>query len=159
MNTTMKFHSSVIFVKDIERSKDFYVRVLNQEIQHDFGKNVILKDGLTIWEIQPEHLIRKKLETANVSNKFELYFETEFIDITYSKLKSERVEFLHDIYEEPWGQRTIRFFDYDNHLIEIGESLETFVKNMHKNGLSSNQIAEKSDIPIDTVNNILSNKV
>ena len=53
----MKFHSSVIFVNDIEKSKDFYVRLLNQEIEHDFGKNVILKNGLSLWEINPEHVI------------------------------------------------------------------------------------------------------
>lgn len=147
----MKFHSSVIFVKDIEKSKDFYVRLLNQTIDHDFGKNLILKGGLSIWEIRPEHIIIKRLETKNNSNRFELYFETELIDETYEKLKSEKIEFLHGIREEPWGQRTIRFFDHDKHLVEIAESLETFVKNMNKSGLSPKQIAEKSGIPIKTV--------
>ncbi len=154
----MKFHSSVIFVKDIKKSKDFYIRLLNQEIEHDFGENVILKGGLTIWEIRPEHVISKQLETDNNSNRFELYFETELIDETYKKLKSEKVEFLHEIHEEPWGQRTIRLFDCDKHLVEIGEPMETFVKNMNEKGLSSNQITEKSGIPIETVNNILRNR-
>ena len=153
----MKFHSSVIFVNDIEKSKDFYVRLLNQEIEHDFGKNVILKGGLTIWEIQPDHFISKRLKTTPDSNSFEIYFETELIDEAYSKLNTEQVEFLHEIHEEPWGQRTIRFFDHDRHLIEVGEPLETFVNNMSKKGLSVKQIAEKSGIPIETVNLILQN--
>ena len=152
---TIKFHSSVIFVNDIKKSKDFYIRLLNQEIEHDFGKNVILKCGLTIWEIQPDHIINKRLKTTNNSNRFELYFETELIDEAYNRLNNEQVEFLHEIHEEPWGQRTIRFFDHDKHLVEIGESLETFVDNMNKKGLSVKEIAEKSGIPKETINGIL----
>jgi len=72
--TTMKFHSSVIFVNDIEKSKDFYVQLLNQKIEYDFGMNVILKGGLAIWEIRQGHIINQRLETKNKSNKFELYF-------------------------------------------------------------------------------------
>lgn len=151
----MKFHSPVIFVKDIEKSQDFYIRILNQEIEHDFGKNVILKSGLALWEINEKHIISQELETKVQSNKFELYFETEQIDETYNKLKGENIEFLHDINEEPWGQKTIRFFDPDKHLIEIGENLETFVKNMKKDGLTSGQIVEKSGIPIETVIELL----
>lgn len=154
----MKFHSSVIFVNNIEKSKDFYVRLLNQKIDHDFGKNVILKCGLTIWEIQPEHIINKQLETKIKSNKFELYFEDELIDKAREILLKENVEFLHETHEEPWGQRTIRFFDPDNHLIEIGEPLETFVNNMNMKGLSSKQIAEKSGIPIETVISLIKEK-
>jgi catechol 2,3-dioxygenase-like lactoylglutathione lyase family enzyme len=151
----MKFHSSVIFVSNIIKSKDFYVRLLNQQIEHDFGKNVILKNGLTLWEIRPEHVINRKAETKGTSNRFELYFETELLNEAYEKLKNEKIEFLHEIHEEPWGQRTIRFFDYDKHLIEIGEPLEIFVKNMNNTGLSIEKIAEKSGIPIETINIIL----
>lgn len=154
----MKFHSSVIFVRDIEKSKDFYIRLLNQEIEHDFGKNVILKNGLSLWEIRPEHIICQKIDTQGISNRFELYFETAFLDEAFDKLTKENIVFLHEIHEEPWGQRTIRLYDYDNHLVEIGEPLETFVQNMRNAGLSNKQISEKSGIPMETVNEILNNK-
>ena len=147
----MKFHSSVIFVTDIEKSKDFYIRLLNQKIEHDFGKNVIFKDGITIWEIRPKHIINQQLKTKNDSNRFELYFETERLDDTFKKLNRNKVEFLHEIHEEPWGQRTMRFFDPDKHLIEMGEPLHIFVNNLNKQGLSTEQISRKSGIPIDTV--------
>ncbi len=151
----MKFHSSVIFVKNVEIAKDFYVRILSQEIEHDFGKNVILKSGLTIWEIPPEHDISKKLETKGISNRFELYFETDLLEEAYKKLNKEKTEFIHKIHEEPWGQRTMRFLDPDKHLIEIGEPLEVFVANKFNNGLTVEQISEKSGIPLKTVNKIL----
>ena len=116
----MKFHSTVIFVKDIEKSKDFYIRFLDFSIEHDFGKNVILNHGLTLWEIQPDHKITKKLKTNAVSNRFELYFETGDLEKLYSILEKSGIVFLHVVHEEPWGQRTFRFFDPDKHLIEIG---------------------------------------
>ena len=152
----MKFHSITLFVKDIEKSKIFYTNLLNLSIEHDFGKNVILSNGITIWRIQQSHLISERLETELNSNRFELYFEAENLDEINIKLEQNRVKLLHPIHTEPWGQRTLRFFDPDNHLIEIGEPLEVFVMNMSKQGLSPEQISIKSGIPIETVNNLLS---
>ena len=147
----MKFHSTVIFVKDIAKAKDFYTRFLKFTIEHDFGKNVILSNGLTLWEIGENHIISRQLETGKPSNRFELYFETEDIDGTFEILNSAGIKFLHQMHEEPWGQRTIRFFDPDDHLIEIGEPLEVFVGNMNQKGLSVIQISKKSGIPVETV--------
>jgi hypothetical protein len=121
----------------------------------DFGKNVILKGGITLWEINPKHIILKKLGLdATVDqkiNRFELYFETEGIDRVFKKLKENGVEFLHSLHEEPWGQRTVRFFDPDRHLIEVGETLETFVKRLHREGMTPEQVSEKTSIPLETV--------
>jgi catechol 2,3-dioxygenase-like lactoylglutathione lyase family enzyme len=47
-----RFHSIVLFVKDIDRSKKFYTEVLGQEIDYDFGNNVALKNGITLWKIR-----------------------------------------------------------------------------------------------------------
>ena len=154
----MKFHSTAIFVQDIEKSKDFYTRFLGFSVEHDFGKNVILSQGLTIWEILPEHIINKQLHTRNDSNRFELYFENENIEEIYNILHNAGINFLHKIHEEPWGQRTFRFFDPDNHLIEIGEPLKVFVSNMSKRGLTDSQISEKTGIPIDTVKNLIKDR-
>ena len=152
----MKLHSIVLFVKDIEKSKEFYTKILNHSIVHDFGNNVILSGGISIWQIQQSHIISKELETSSNSNRFELYFEAENIDEINLKLEQNNVTLLHPIHTEPWGQRTIRFFDPDSHLIEIGEPLEVFVMNMSKQGLSPEQISTQSGIPIETVKNLLS---
>ncbi|MFA5971264.1 MAG: VOC family protein [Lentimicrobiaceae bacterium] len=147
----MVFHSTVLFVKDIESSKEFYTRFLNFSITYDFGKNVILSNGLSLWQIEPDHIINNKLETGNESNRFELYFETGNLETISDSLKSAGIQFLHTIHEESWGQRTIRFFDPDNHLVEIGESMDIFVNNMHKNGLTPMEISRKSGIPLEKV--------
>jgi catechol 2,3-dioxygenase-like lactoylglutathione lyase family enzyme len=147
----MVFHSTVLFVKDIEVSKKFYTSFLNFSVEHNFGKNVILSDGLTLWEIDPEHIINKQLVTTNESNRFELYFEAENIENICDTLTLSGIKFLHILHEEPWGQNTIRFFDPDNHLVEIGEPMDVFINNMHKKGLTPAQISVKSGIPIETV--------
>ena len=152
---SMKLHSTVIFVADIEKSKDFYTRLLECEIEHDFGKNVILTCGLCLWEIRPEHVICKELDVQTSASRFELYFETAQPGDAYNKLQETGVKFLHGIHEEPWGQRTMRFFDPDGHLVEIGDPLDVFVKNMAARGMTKKQIAEKSGIPEETVDNLL----
>ncbi|MBN2279996.1 MAG: VOC family protein [Candidatus Marinimicrobia bacterium] len=151
----MKFHSSVLFVHDIENSKKFYIDLMGQSILHDFGKNIIFKSGLAIWELQPDHIIATKLQPSDHGYPLELYFEDENIDEVLQKLQSHPVRFLHAIQEEPWGQRTIRFFDPDGHLIEVGEPLHIFVENMARQGLIVAEISQRSGIHPDTVQNLL----
>jgi catechol 2,3-dioxygenase-like lactoylglutathione lyase family enzyme len=147
----MVFHSTVLFVKDIKVSTSFYLRFLNFTIEHDFGKNVILSHGLSLWEISLEHIISRQLKTGNTSNRIELYFEEDDLSELFKTLSQAGIKFMHPIHEEPWGQHTMRFFDPDNHLIEIGEPLAVSVNAMNKKGLSPAQISEKSGIPLRQV--------
>jgi catechol 2,3-dioxygenase-like lactoylglutathione lyase family enzyme len=143
----MKYHSVAIFVKDIEVSRRYYEEVLGGTVQYDFGKNILLKDGISIWEIDPGHIIAQELKTNNRSNRFELYFETDDIRTVQKRLDKHGVRYLHDVHEEPWGQQTVRFFDPDGHLIEIGETLPTFIRRMHRQGMTEEEISKKSHVP------------
>jgi len=151
----MKYHSVGVFVKDIEVSRQFYTEVLGLSIEHDFGGNIILVGGISIWQIDVNHIIPRTLETNTAANRFELYFETEDIQRVDSKLKARGVKYLHDVIEEPWGQRTIRFFDPDGHLIEVGESMGTFVTRMHRQGMTEKQISEKTSISREHVRGLI----
>ncbi len=151
----MEFHSPVIIVNDITISTEFYINLLDQKIEHDFGKNIIFKSGFSIWEPAPDHVIPKNLKTTAQTNAFELYFEDETIEVVHEKLQAAGVEFLHEIREEHWGQQTIRFFDPDHHLIEVGEPLHIFVKNMFNSGLTTAEISKKSGIALHTVETLL----
>jgi len=55
----LKFYGPVIFVKDISRAKKFYIEFLNQEVEHDFGANIIFKSHLSPWQMSPDHEIAK----------------------------------------------------------------------------------------------------
>lgn len=156
----MKFKNSSIalFVKDIEVSKTFYCDILGLEVEFDFGGNIIFKGEIAIWQIDPNHIIPKLLGNSlgdSQSNHFELYFETESLDEDYNTLCSAKVKFLHEIHEEPWGQRTIRFFDPDNHLIEIGETMRSFVTRMLNSDMTREQVSAKTGITIEDFEKIL----
>jgi len=154
--------SIALFVKDIEVSKDFYVNILQQQIELDFGKNVIFKAGFVIWEIRDSHIIPAKVGLDKMYdysvNRFELYFETNNILENFRNLKSKNVLFLHEIHEEIWGQQTIRFFDPDNHLIEIGESMEQFVSRFYKQGLTIEQVSARTYVPVEEVKRLINKK-
>jgi catechol 2,3-dioxygenase-like lactoylglutathione lyase family enzyme len=147
--------STALFVKDIERSKEFYVNLLGFAVEYDFGTNIILKGGFALWQVKEDHLIPQTLGVANTlnqaTNRFELYCETENLQETYQTLKDAGVAFLHEVHEEEWGQHTIRFFDPDRHLIEVGESLKQLVKRLHGSGLTAEEVSAKTYIALDDI--------
>ena len=155
----LKTCSTALFVKDIETSKKFYIDLLGMLIDLDFGKNVIFKNGFAIWEIQNNHIIPKSLGLDRISDpkitRFELYFETENLSDILKTLKNKNVKFLHQIHEEPWGQQTIRFFDPDNHLIEIGESMRQFVSRFYNQGLTIEQVSKRTSVPMEDVKRLI----
>lgn len=151
----IRFHSTALFVKDIEISKQFYTELLGQTVQMDFDGVLTLDCGVTLWQIQSRHIIPQTIGTQAVSdsksNRFELYFETGELEATFKRLTQAGVSFLHPIHEEPWGQRTFRLFDPDNHLVEIGEPLEIFVRNLFDQGLTVEEITRKTGVPVEMV--------
>lgn len=156
---SLTFHSSAIFVKDIQRSKTFYTQVLGQKIAIDMVKDVILEGGISLWEVWPEHIIPSTLGLDSTlegrTNRFELCFETEDIDGVYARLQDNKVEFLHPLQEEPWGQRTVRFFDPDHHLVEVGETMPTFLKRLYASGLTLEEVSRRTGAPLETVKQLV----
>lgn len=155
----LKYSGLALFVKDIDKAKNFYSNILKLSIQFDFGKNIVYQGGMAIWEINAQHIIPallgEKSLTDTKSNRVELYFETEDLEGIYSSLKDCGTNFLHDIHEEPWGQRTIRFFDPDNHLIEVGESLKQFVSRFYKSGMSFVEVSARTSMPVEEVKRLI----
>jgi catechol 2,3-dioxygenase-like lactoylglutathione lyase family enzyme len=155
----LKYHSAAAFVRDIGISKQFYTEVLGLAVELDFGKNVLLKGGITLWQISPGHILPQRLGIDSMSyqrtHRFEFYFETEDIEAVYARIQTSGVEFLHSMHEEPWGQRTMRLFDPDRHLIEIGESLETFVRRLFNDTKSAEMVAQRTSVPLEKVHEIV----
>ncbi len=149
---TLKFHSSVLFVEDIEKSKEFYCNILKQEIETDFGSNVSLKGGLSLWQISDWHPLYHDFYDNSLNNKsLELYFETDDIYEVEHITNSLGIPLHHELTEESWGQKTLRIFDPDHNLVEIGEKLESFIKRMFQEGLSIEQINKKSGVPVNLI--------
>ena len=147
------YHSVVLLVKDIEKSKQFYNVVLGQKIVMDFGRNVGFEGGLAIWErdYALNLIFQEKDQEIKVgANNSEIYFETKDLDDLYERLAG-KVRVIHSIREHPWVQRAFRVYDPDNHVIEFAESMESVVLRLHIEGLSFEEIAKKSMMPMEFI--------
>jgi hypothetical protein len=71
----------------------------------------------------------------------ELVFETDDFDAFEPKLS--RLELIHPTREQPWGQRVVRFYDPDGHMIEVGEAMSTLVKRLMDSGMSIAETAAR----------------
>jgi hypothetical protein len=96
-------------------------------VQYDCGENVAFKGGFAIHDQTHFQKITGKVNSEAIqldSNSFELYFETDSIEETSDMFHHQDVQFIHEIKKQPWGQRVMRIYDPDRHLIEIGETME-----------------------------------
>ena len=155
------FHSAVLLVEDVEKSKRFYSMVLGQRIVFDFGRNVVFEGGLAIWDrdYALDLIFREKREAFQVgTDSAEFYFETRDLEKLFERLSKEEVEFVHFIREEPWGQKVFRVFDFDGHILEFAESMESVVLRLNGQGLCADEIARRSKMPLDFINSTLLNK-
>lgn len=156
MKPSLSFHSAVIFIADIAVSRRFYTEVLGQTIRDDFGRCIVLDCGLSLWQMPEDHVVARSLEGRQGDHpKAELCFETAGIEDMFGRLQESGVEFLHEIREESWGQRTIRFFDPDGHLIEVGEPLEIFVMRLYRELGSVEAVSRKCSVPEERIGLII----
>lgn len=151
----MRLKNILIVVKDIELSKAFYRDLFGLSVVTDFGGNVILTEGLvlqeqTIWETFTN------TKVVSYGNDAELYFEENDMDSFIEKLKSSsyEIEYVNPPMEHDWGQRVIRLYDPDGHIIEVGESLEYVAKRYLKQGMTIEETARKTQLPLPQVEEI-----
>lgn len=123
----MKFKNPMLVVSDIEKSRKFYKEVLGLNTVLDLGTNITLSGGIILQAIDSwADLILKEIDEINYSgNDVELYFEEDFFDDFIDRLKLiENIDYIHPVLEHRWGQRVVRFYDLDKHIIEVGENIE-----------------------------------
>lgn len=150
----MRFICPLIVVNNIRISRDFYENVLNQKVQFNFGENVSFEGGFAIHlKSHFSDLISKNENNIlEKSNNFELYFEEENLDVFLQKLEEiSSLEYIHGLKEQPWGQRVIRFYDPDKHIVEVGEPMESVVKRFLDKGLSIEETSKRTLMPEEFV--------
>lgn len=154
----MKFVCPLIVVNNMEISRNFYEKVLNQKVQFDFGENVSFEGGFAIHlKSHFSDLINtSENDIIEKSNNSELYFEEEDLDSFLKKLENfGTVEYIHGLKEQPWGQWVIRFYDPDKHIVEVGEPMESVVKRFLSKGLSIEETAKRTLMPEEFVRHCL----
>lgn len=148
----MKFKNPLLVVTDMEKAVAFYQKVLGLHKTMDFGANVTLTGGVSLQTLDTW---QEFIGTGAVdfgANNAELYFEEEAFGEFAEKLKALDVDFVHPVKEHPWGQRAVRFYDPDRHIIEVGESMKAVCRRFLDSGMTPQQAAERMDVPVKFVN-------
>ncbi len=143
--------NTLLAVTDIEKSAAFYKKVLGLRVVMDFGANKTLTGGLVL---QTAETWKEFIGTENISfggRSTEIYFEEEDFDKFVEKLNGCEIKYVHPVKEHSWGQRVVRIYDPDMHIIEVGENLKTVCKRFLGSGMTPEQAAQRMGVPMKFV--------
>ena len=62
------------------------------------------------------------------------------------------MEYVHPVIEHSWGQRVVRFYDPDKHIIEVGENMQAVTRRFLANGMTPEHVAQRMDVPLSYIN-------
>jgi len=147
--------TTLLVVTDMDKTVAFYKNVLGLEVVLDFGANKTLTGGLALQTLET---YRAFIGTDDISfggNDFELYFEEDDFDTFAEKLRACDVQYVHPVKEHPWGQRVVRFYDPDRHIIEVGENMKAVCRRFIDSGMTPEQTAARMDVPVAYVNDCI----
>ena len=123
----MKIKNPMLIVTDIDKSVEFYKKVLGLRVIMDFGANKTLTGGLALQTLESW---QKFIDTDDIlfgSNSSEVYFEEDNFDKFAEKLKNCEVKYVHPVREHSWGQRVVRIYVSDiTALLVTGSILSVF---------------------------------
>lgn len=117
----MRYICPLIVVEDINHSRFLYEKILKQKIKADYGENVVFEGDFALHQRAHFQSLINHHTIKKYSHSFELYFEEENLLEIEKILQDYGFEFIHQIREQPWKQKVLRFYDYDKNIIEIGE--------------------------------------
>ena len=148
----MQYKGPMLVVNDIDKSVEFYENILGMSVILDFGANKTLTGGLALQTAETYKDFIDGRALCFGGNDFELYFEEDDFDNFISRLKSLEIEYVHPVKEHAWGQRVVRFYDPDKHIVEVGENLKSVCRRFLESGMTPEQTAERMDVPLNFVN-------
>ena len=153
----MEFKNPLLAVADMELSVAFYRQVLGLEVIMDLGANVTLTGGVCLQTADSwaGFLERDPGELGWCGKVSELYFEEDAFDTFAEKLRSMDIHYVHPVKEHTWGQRVVRFYDPDCHIIEVGEAISAVCRRFADSGMTTEQIARRMDVPVAFVENAM----
>lgn len=147
----MRYESTLLSVKDIKKSIKFYDEVFGLKVETDFGANVTLTGGHLALQTDDTWRGFINKEVSYGSNASEIYFEEDDFDSFIEKLSFMDIEYVHPVKEHSWGQRAVRIYDPDRHIIEIGENIVSVVKKFLDGGMSAEETAVRMDVSLEYI--------
>ncbi len=146
----MKFKNPVLVVDDINAAREFYGRLLGLRVIRDLRERVILTGGV---ELQTKSFWLRSIGRSAAAiqyygNDASLYFEEKEFDGFLAKLEAyPGLDYVHRAVEYEWGQRIVRFYDLDGHIIGVGEDMKMVCKRFLKQGFTVEEIAKRTHSP------------
>lgn len=152
----LKTGGPLFAVRDLKASLRFYREVLGLEVASDFGANVVLTGGLSLQTLESWAGFLQNAPVRFGGNDGEMYYVAEDFDAFLGVLKAHpEVELVCPPVEHRWGQRAVRLYDPDRHIIEVGESLAKVARRFRDGGLSAEGVARRMDISEDYARQLL----
>ena len=145
----MRYISTLIAVRDLAASLRFYREALGMEVVQDFGANVVLSGGVALQTLESWREFLGGKPVSLRSHTGELYFEEADMDGFLERLKAMDISYVHPPLEHCWGQRVVRFYDPDGHIVEVGEDMTQVVKRFAAQGMTEEQVARRMDVSLD----------
>lgn len=151
MQNKPKYICPLLLVADMQRARHFYETILEQKVIFDFGENITFEGRFSL------HLnshFRKLIDGKTIQwggNNFEIYFEYDDVEAFCQKLEGFGVQLVHPLREQPWRQMVVRFYDPDQHIIEVGESMEHLCVRLWHEGLNEEEISHTIQMPVTFV--------
>ena len=154
----MKYTCMLISVADINAARNFYEDLFRLEVFQDYGRNIAFTCGLALQQDFDWLVNLPKEKVLNKSNNAEIVFEEQDFDGFLNKLKEyPDIEYLGEVLEHSWGQRVIRFYDLDGHIIEVGEDMKMVIKRFLASGMNMEEIAVKMDASVEDLIKLMNN--
>ena len=154
----LKAGGPLFAVRDMKASLRFYQDVLGLEVVQDFGANVVLTGGLSLQTLETWASFLGKVsdDIRFGGNDAEMYYVADDFDAFLTALKAHpEAEMVHPSVEHRWGQRAVRLYDPDHHIIEVGESLAKVAKRFRDGGLNEEGVARRMDISLEYARKLL----
>lgn len=145
----MNYNATLLVVKEMGVSRAFYTELLGLTVTADFGANITFSGGISLQteESWLGFLGREEKDLSFAPLVSELYFEEAEMDAFLKRLNAfPGIRLAHPLLEHRWGQRAVRFFDPDGHLIEVGEEMDQVVGRFLKSGMSQAEAALRMDV-------------
>ncbi len=65
------------------------------------------------------------------------------------------IDRLGTVTEQGWGQRVVRFYDPDGHIIEVGEEMKTVIERFLATGMTLEEVSVRTDVSVGDLTKLL----